>query len=59
MAILDTLLFGMIAALIALKVALLAAAALLFVGGLASRIRQHKAAPVAVAGRHPRLDEYA
>ncbi len=59
MAILETLLFGMIAGLITLKVALLAAAVLLFIHSLTRRIHQHTAAPAAVAAKHPKLDEYA
>ena len=59
MAILDTLLFGIIAALITLKVTLLAAAAVLFIYGLTRRIHQHSAAPAAVPAKHPVLDEYA
>ena len=59
MAILETLLFGMIAGLISLKVALLAAVVLLFIYSLTRRFQQHTAASAAVATKHPRLDEYA
>jgi hypothetical protein len=59
MTILDTILFGMLAGVIALKVALLAAAAVLLVYALTERIRQRKCAPAAVAARHPGLDVHA
>ena len=59
MTILDTILFGMLAGVITLKVALLAAAAVLLVYGLTERIRQRKGAPAAVAARHPVLDVHA
>ena len=59
MTILDTILFGMLAGVITLKVALLAAAAVLLVYGLTARIRQRKGAPAAVAARHPGLDVHA
>ena len=59
MIILDTVLFGMLAGVITLKVALLAAAAVLLVYGLTERIRQRKGAPAAVAARHPGLDVHA
>ena len=59
MTILDTALFGMLAGIITLKVALLAAAAVLLVHGLTKRIRQHKVNPAVVAARHPGLDLHA
>jgi hypothetical protein len=49
----------MLAGVITLKVALLAAAAVLLVYGLTERIRQRKGAPAAVAARHPGLDVHA
>jgi hypothetical protein len=59
MTILDTILFGMLAGVITLKVALLAAAAVLMLYGLTARVRQLKVAPAAVAARHPGLDVHA
>lgn len=59
MIIVDTLLFGMVATLLGLKVALLAAAAVLFVRGLAERMRQRKTASAPAATKHQGLDEYA
>jgi len=59
MTILDTVLFGMLAGLITLKVALLAAAAVLLVYGLTERIRQRKVAPAKVPVKHPGLDVHA
>jgi len=59
MTIIDTVLFGMLTGVITLKVALLAAAAVLLVHGLAKRIRQRKVAPAAVAAKHPGLDLHA
>ena len=59
MTILDTALLGMLAGIITLKVALLAAAAVLLVHGLTKRIRQHKVTPAAVAAKHPGLDLHA
>ena len=59
MAILETLLFGMIAGLITRKVALLAAAVLLLIHSLTKRIHQRTASPAAVAAKHPKLDKYA
>jgi len=59
MTILDTILFGMLAGVITLKVALLAAAAVLLVYGLTARVRQLKVAPAVVAARHPGLDVHA
>jgi hypothetical protein len=49
MTILETVLFGMLAGVITLKVALLAAAAVLLVYGLTGRIRQRKVAAAAAA----------
>lgn len=51
---LNTLLFGLVSGLIGLKVALLAAAAVLFVQALAARAGQPKLAPARL--RRPRLD---
>jgi len=59
MTILDTVLFGMLAGVITLKVALLAAAAVLLVYGLTAHIRQHKAAPAKAPVNHPGLDVHA
>jgi hypothetical protein len=59
MTILDTVLFGMLAGVITLKVALLAAAAVLLVSGLRERIRQRRVAPAVAAARHPGLDVHA
>jgi hypothetical protein len=59
MTILDTVLFGVLAGVITLKVALLAAAAVLLVTGLKERIRQRKAAPAVAAAKHPELDVHA
>jgi hypothetical protein len=54
--ILDTILFGMLAGVITMKVALLATAAVLFVSGLPEQFRQRKVPPAAVAVKHPGLD---
>jgi len=59
MTILDTVLFGMLAGVITLKVALLATAAVLLVYGLTERIRQRKVTPAAVAVKQPGLDVHA
>lgn len=59
MTILDTLLFGMVAGIVTLKVALLAAATLLLVHVLAKRARSHKRTREPVQVRHPKLDKYA
>ena len=59
MSILDTVLFGMLAGIITLKVALLAAAAVLLVHGLTERVRQRKVASAAVAVKQPGLDVHA
>lgn len=59
MTILDTVLFGMLAGVITLKVALLAAAAVLLVSGLRERIRQRRVAPAVAAAKHPALDVHA
>ena len=59
MNILDTVLFGMLAGIITLKVALLAAAAVLLVYGLTERVRQRKVAPAAVAVKQPGQDVHA
>jgi hypothetical protein len=59
MTILETVLIGMLAGVITLKVALLAAAAVLLVRGLTVRFRQLKVAPVKVTVKHPGLDVHA
>jgi len=59
MTILDTILFGMLAGVITLKVALLAAAAMLLVYGLTARIRQLKGTHEKVPLKHPGLDLHA
>ena len=56
MTIVNTVLFGILAGLVTLKIALLAAAAVLFVHGLMQRVGQPAAAPAAVPVRHRRLD---
>ena len=55
----DTLLFGLLSGLIGLKVALLAAAAVLFVYGLTAHARQHKVTSAPVPVRQRRLDVHA
>jgi len=59
MTILVTLLFGMVASLVALKVFLLAAATVLLLHVLAERTRRHKMVHSPVGVRHPKLDKYA
>jgi hypothetical protein len=59
MTVLDTVLFGMLAGIITLKVTLLASAAVLLVCGMSERIRQRKVTPVVVAAKHPGLDVHA
>ena len=59
MTILDTILFGMLAGVITLKVALLAAAAVLLLYCLKERIRLRKVAPAAAAVRYQGLDVHA
>jgi len=59
MNILDTVLFGLLAGVITLKVALLAAAAVLLVYGLTERVRQCKVAPATVAVKQPGQDVHA
>jgi len=59
MTILDTVLFGMLASAITLKVALLAAAAVLLVHGLTARVRQLRVAPAKVPAKHPGMDVHA
>ncbi len=59
MNILDTVLFGMLAGLVTLKVTLLAAAAVLLVHGLTAHIRQHNATPVKAPLKHPGMDVHA
>ena len=58
MTILDTLLFGMVASLVALKVSLLATATVQLVHVLAERTRRHKKAHDPVPVRHQKLDKY-
>jgi hypothetical protein len=59
MTVLDTVLFGMLAGIITLKVTLLAAAAVLLVYGLTERVRQHKVAPALAAAKQPGLGVHA
>jgi len=59
MTILDTLLFGIVAGVVTLKVALLATAAILLLHVLAERTRSHKRTRAPVQVRHPKLDKYA
>ena len=62
MIVIDILLFGLVAGLIGIKVAVLAAAAILFIRGLAGRARQRKIASTPVGrrrGRQHRLDVHA
>jgi hypothetical protein len=59
MNILDTVLFGMRAGVITMKVALLAAAAVLLVYGLTERVRQRNVAPALAAVKPPGLDVHA
>jgi hypothetical protein len=59
MNILDTVLFGMLAGVITLKVALLAAAAVLLVHGLTAHVRRLKVAPGAAAVKQTALDVHA
>ncbi len=59
MTILDTLLFGIIAGLVTLKVALLATAAILLLHVLAKRTRPHRMAAAPVMSRHSKLDKFA
>ena len=54
-----TLLFGMVASLVAVKMALLAAATLLLVHVLAERTRRNRKAHAPVRVRYPKLDKYA
>lgn len=56
MTIFDTVIFGFVAALISLKVILLASAAVLFVSGLAARIQRRNTTPRRSSPVHPRLD---
>ena len=59
MTIVDTLLFGMLAGLVTLKVALLATAALLLVFVLMRHTRQHKITHPAVRNRYTKADKQA
>jgi hypothetical protein len=59
MTVLDTVLFGMLAGIITLKVTLLASAAVLLVCGMSERIRQRKVTPVVVAAKHPGPNNHA
>ena len=59
MAILDTLLFGFVALLLGLKVALLAAATMLLVCGITRRLRRQNTRPRQATPRAHRLDVHA
>ena len=59
MTVLDTVLFGMLAGIITLKVALLASAAVLLVCGMSERIRHRQDTPVVLAAKHPGPDGHA
>jgi len=61
MTILNSLLFLVVGTLLTLKVALLAAAAILFVNGLSRRLRQRArvSAPLGIKARRTGVDEYA
>jgi hypothetical protein len=59
MTILNTVLFGVLAGLVSLKIVLLAAAAVLFVHGMTQRVAQRRAVPVPARVRPPRLDVHA
>ncbi|MGB5539291.1 MAG: hypothetical protein WBO37_04310 [Gammaproteobacteria bacterium] len=59
MNILDSVLFGLLAGLITLKVLLLAAAAVLLVHVLTQRPRQNRATPAPPRVKVPRLDVHA
>jgi hypothetical protein len=55
----ESLLFGLVAGLIGVKLALLAAAAVLFVQALTARARQRRLARPPAPVRQPRLDLHA
>jgi len=59
MAIFESMIFTIVAALVSLKAMLLAAAVVLFVNSLSARIRQRKAAQQRTSPGHPRLDLWA
>ncbi len=59
MAIIDTILFGFVALLLALKVSLLAAATMLLVFGMTKRLRGHNPRPRQATARAHRLDVHA
>lgn len=59
MTIFDTLLFGIVAGLVTLKVALLAAAAILLLHVLVKLTRRHKMAHAPAPVWHSKLDKYA
>ena len=59
MAILDTVLFGFVALLLAFKVLLLAAATVLLVIGITKRLRRHGTRPRQATQRTHRLDVHA
>jgi hypothetical protein len=59
MAIFESMIFAIVAALVSLKAMLLAAAVVLFVHSLSARIRQRKAAPKRYSPEHSRLDLWA
>ena len=59
MAVLDTVLIGMLGGIITLKVTLLASAVVLQVCGMSERIRQRKVTPVLLAAKQPGPDGHA
>ncbi|MCG6900977.1 MAG: hypothetical protein LJE75_13395 [Gammaproteobacteria bacterium] len=59
MTVLDTVLIGMLAGIITLKVTLLASAAVLLVCGMSGQVRQRRGTPVVLAAKHPGLDGHA
>jgi hypothetical protein len=59
MAIFESIIFAIVAALVSLKAILLAAAAVLFVYSLSARIRKRKTALRRSSPGHPRLDLWA
>ena len=59
MAIVDTLLFGFVALLLAVKVLLLAAATMLLVFGITKRLRRQNTRPRQATPRTHRLDVHA
>jgi hypothetical protein len=59
MIILESVLLGIVASLIALKLGLLAAATVLFVYGLTVGLRKRTVAPALLRVKRQKLDEYA